>query len=657
MRDLNEENSMKKTLEALAPLRNFSSGVLTDEQSFLLGEIARKSRLDAILMAAVASSGHPGGSLSSMDMYVLLLAAANLTPENCGEMVRDRIVVSHGHTSPGVYGALSEWGFIDRNEVITNFRRAGSAYPGHVERSVPGVDWGTGNLGQGLAAGVGFAIADRMCGRDSRVFVTMGDGEQPKGENAEARRVAAKERLCRLTALIDYNHIQISGSVESVMPVNLRALWEADGWEVLESDGHDFKALYAALKEAISSPKPAVIICHTLMGKGVSFMEGTHEYHGKSPSGDLLIKAIEELGGDSSEADVFKSRRKSAPPRKGGEAGRFTPSLDAGMPIVYTASDKKDNRGAFGAALADVACKNFDVPGRTPIVVFDCDLASSVKTDIFLKKIPSRFVQCGIQEHCAATAAGAASIAGVVPVWADFGVFGADEAYNQQRLNDINQAQIKTVLTHVGLDVGEDGVTHQCIDYLGLFRNAFEWKVVVPADPNQTDRAVRWMLSEPSNVCLAVGRSVMPVLLNDDGTPFFGGEYTYKYGDIDVVRNGSDATILAMGHLSVSAVRAAEVLSAKGIGVQVLHSSSPLGMDADRLIALIKDKPLVTCEDHHAETGLGAITALHIVRAGVRMKMKNLGVSRYGESGASDEIMERMGLSPTNIASAVESLL
>ena len=227
----------KEKFGALAPLRNFSVGVLTDEQDILLRDIARRSRLNAILMTAVASSGHPGGSLSSMDIYVMLMAAANLTPENCEEMARDRVVVSHGHTSPGVYGARAEWGFICMDEAISNFRRAGSAYQGHVERSVPGVDWGTGNLGQGLSAGVGFAIADKICGRDSRVFVAMGDGEQPKGQNAEARRVAVKERLSGLTVLIDYNHIQISGRVEDVMPVNPRALWEAAGWDVLESDG------------------------------------------------------------------------------------------------------------------------------------------------------------------------------------------------------------------------------------------------------------------------------------------------------------------------------------------------------------------------------------------------------------------------------------
>jgi transketolase len=646
----------REGLKELAGLRNFAADAVTDEQAAALADAARRSRLDAVLMVATAKSGHPGGSLSSMDIYTTLLAASDVTPENCEGPCHDRIVVSHGHTSPGVYGALIEWGFIERDEVLPNFRRAGSPFQGHVERAVRGVEWGTGNLGQGLAAGVGFAIADRACGRKSRVFVVMGDGEQPKGENAEARRIAAKEKLSSLTALIDYNHIQISGTIEAVMPANLSALWAADGWLVLECDGHDFKSLYSALKKASSSELPTVILCHTTMGRGVSFMEGTHEYHGKAPSGDLTAKAVTELGGDVAEIERFKALR-GGPLPKGRDVRPAPASLDLGAPIVYKPEDKKDNRGAFGAALAEVAEKNFDVPGRTPIVAFDCDLASSVKLDLFEKKVPSRFIQAGIQEHSVATVAGAASTAGVVAVWADFGVFGVDEAYNQQRLNDINDAQIKAVLTHVGLDVGEDGMTHQCIDYLGLLRNDFGWKVVVPADPNQTDRATRWMLTEPSNVCLAFGRSILPVLVKEDGSPFFDEKYTFRYGEIDVIRKGSDATIISMGHVAGSAVAAAEILSRRGRSVQVLHLSSPMGVDPGELLSKIGGKPVVTVEDHHADTGLGGIVALHIARGGVSVRLRNLGVTRYGESGASTEVIARMGFSPECIAESLESLL
>ncbi|MDR3255511.1 MAG: transketolase [Synergistaceae bacterium] len=644
--------------EKLTNLRKFSVDELTGEQADLLAERGRFCRLDAVLMTALANSGHIGGALSSMDIYNILLGVANLTPKNYDDPSRDRIIASHGHTSAGVYSALAEWGFFNRDEVIPNFRRAGSPYQGHVERNVPGVDWGTGNLGQGLSAGVGFALANRACGRKSKVFVVMGDGEQPKGQIAEARRIAAREKLFSLTAVIDYNHIQISGRIEDVMPVNIKAIWEADGWEVLECDGHDYRSLYGALKSADSSGVPCVILCNTVMGKGVSFMEGIEEYHGKPATGDLLVRAINELGGDPSEFERLRAFR-SGPLPKEREVRFDSSSLDLGTPKVYAASDKKDNRGAFGAALAEVAEKNFGVAGRTPIVAFDCDLASSVKLDgfaKFAKKCPDRFIQAGIQEHATAAIAGAASTAGVVAVWADFGIFGIDEVYNQQRLNDLNRSQVKTVLTHVGLDVGEDGMTHQCVDYVSLVHSFFRGRIVVPADPNQTDRATRWMLGEPGSVFLAFGRAVLPVILKEDGTPFFGENYTYKYGEFDKIRSGSDATILAMGHMAGAALEAAKLLSEKGLSAQVLHASSPLGMNGDELIGLVGRGPLVTCEDHQADTGLGAIAALHFARAGHPVRLKNLGVTRYGDSGNAKEVIARMGLASSDIAKAVESL-
>ena len=481
----------------------------------------------------------------------------------------------------------------------------------------------------------------------------MGDGEQVKGQVAEARRIAVKEKLASLTAIVDWNDIQISGRLEEVMPVDIPALWAADGWKVIECCGHDYAELYK--------------VCHTTMGKGVSFMENIPDYHGKPASGDKLEEALKELGGDMALFEsVLEARRGPLP--KGRSVAHEAAHLDLGTPHTYTKEDKKDNRGAFGKALAEVGELNHDLAGATPIIVFDCDLAGSVKVDGFAKVCPDEFIEAGIQEHTTATAAGAqehttataagaASSAGVVAVWADFGVFASDEVYNQQRLNDVNRAGIKTVLTHSGLDVGEDGMTHQCIDYVGLFRNTFGWRVVVPADPNQTDRATRWMLTQPGNVCLAMGRSVLPVVLKEDGTPFFGGDYEFRDGAIDVLRDGKDVTILTMGHLAGRAVEAAEALAKEGISAKVLHCATPLTMDAEKLFELVGSTPLLTAEDHHADTGIGAIAALAFARACKAVKIKNLGVTRYGFSGPNKEVLADMGLCAEGIAAAAKELL
>ena len=637
-------------------IRNFKAESISANGIEELKEASREARVWAVVATAAAKSGHPAGALSSMDIYITLLGAANVTPALADSPERDRIVVSHGHTSAGFYAALAAYGFFPAHEMAANFRRAGSPYQGHVERDVPGVDWGTGNLGQGLAAGVGFALAARARGSQAHSWVVMGDGEQVKGQVAEARRLAAKEKLTNLTALVDWNDIQISGRLEEVMPVNIPALWAADGWQVVECDGHDYNALYRAMKAAKEASVPTVILCRTTMGKGVSFMENIPDYHGKPAAGEKLEQALKELGSDISLFNAVLEERKGPLP-KGRHVAPEKPALALGVQHTYTKEDKKDNRGAFGKALAEVGELNYKKADATPMLVFDCDLAGSVKVDGFAKLCPDNYVEAGIQEHMTATAAGAASAAGVVSVWADFGVFASDEVYNQQRLNDINRAGTKTVLTHSGLDVGEDGMTHQCIDYVGLFRNTFGWNVVVPADPNQTDRATRWMLTEPGNICLAMGRSVLPVVTKEDGSPFYGGDYEFRDGAIDLLREGTDVVILAMGHLAGRAVEAHEALANEGISAKVLHCATPLTMDKEALFALVGELPLLTCEDHHADTGIGAVAAMAFARAGKAVKIKNLGVTRYGLSGSNSDVLADMGLTAAGIAAGVRELL
>ncbi|MEM2931011.1 MAG: transketolase C-terminal domain-containing protein, partial [Thermoproteota archaeon] len=192
---------------------------------------------------------------------------------------------------------------------------------------------------------------------------------------------------------------------------------------------------------------------------------------------------------------------------------------------------------------------------------------------------PSNFFQVGVQEHTTATIAGAASIQGVVSFFVDFGVFGVDETYNQHRLNDINRTSLKVVVTHCGLNVGEDGKTHHCIDYVGVFRNLYGFRVIVPADANQTDRATRFIASTPGNFLLAVGRSKLPIITDEAGKEVFGENYVFKYGRAEVLRSGRDAAIFTMGSIAHKAVSAWERLRDKGVNVMVVNVSCPLEVD------------------------------------------------------------------------------
>lgn len=610
---------------------------------------AHECRGGVLTATSVAASGHPGGSLSSMEIHTVLCGCAGLRPEEPRWPARDRLVVSHGHTSPGAYCALAAAGFFPLQEVEAHFRQTGSVFEGHVERSVPGVEWATGNLGQGLSAGVGFALAARLTGGGWHTYVAMSDGEQMKGQVGEARRLAVKLGLTALTAVVDMNGIQISGRTEDVMPVRVAEGFLADGWRVAEVDGHDVAALHSALLEArAEGDAPTAILASTTIGKGVSFMEGEAEYHGRALTREEYGRAMAELGLEPrlDEALARRSRPCAVAPADTSDA---QVSLAVGEPATYSVGSDVDCRSAWGAALADMATAD---PG-VPMAVLDCDLMTSVKTDAFADARPSGFVQCGVGEHDAATVAGALSVSGVATFWADFGVFGIDEAYNQQRLNDINRAAVKLAVTHCGLDVGEDGKTHQCVDYVGALRSMPGWRVVVPADANQADRAVRWAAGQPGCIAIAMGRSRLPVLAGSDGAPLFGGERGFDYGEIVWAREGGEACVLAMGTPAGEAIAASEMLAREGIGVAVGVVACPLGLDEGAMERAASPGTLVTVEDHSVESGLGASVAIWLAQRGSGARLVRIGVRGYGRSGPARELLAAAGLDAEGIAAAV----
>lgn len=639
------------------PWRGFAEKKLSDSKSKELAEMARVARGHIITMTTIAASGHPGGSMSSLECLLTLYHFAKVDPKQPKRDDRDRIIISHGHISPGAYTALAANGFFDVTPALHGFRQGGSPFEGHVEQSVPGIEWDTGNLGQGLSVGVGKAIYAQLSKQDFHTYVIMGDGEQQKGQIAEARRQAVKFGLTNLTAIVDYNRLQISGDINEVMPQEIRAGWESDGWRVIEIDGHDLNLVYESLREATNDTDfPVMILARTVMGKGVAEMENKAKYHGSALAEEKLPAAFEELGGCDNDIAALKAKRAEGPPPRYEIPRAEYPEVKPGVPITLPVGTKSDNRSAWGNALMSIAEANMTDPDFV-IAVFDCDLAGSVKTEAFGNKYPNHFFQCGISEHSTATAAGALSAEKAVSVWADFAAFGVDETYNQARLNDINHSNLKLICTHTGVNVGEDGKTHQCIDFFALLNSTFGWKVITPADPNQTDRIARYVLTRAGNYAVFMGRAKMMVITAEDGSPFYGDNYVYRYGRMDIVRPGEDLVLAAAGNMMPDAMLAWQALKAKGHDIQVVSVADWSDLHPEDIAMLGGFGHVVTLEDHNVKTGLGSQIGLALLEAGHSPNLTRIGVHQYGSSGNPMELYWMLGIDGESVATKIASIL
>lgn len=266
-----------------------------------LKAVAKLVRKDIIEMLTESGSGHPGGSLSAADIVTtLFFSEMNIDNKNPKKEDRDRFVLSKGHAAPVLYSALARKGFFEVDELKT-LRKLGSRLQGHPSmKCLPGIDMSTGSLGQGISAAVGMALGAKINNVSNRVYTLLGDGELEEGQVWEASMCAAHYKLDNLTAFIDFNGLQIDGNVEEVMnPSPVDKKFEAFGWNVMVIDGHNIEEIIDAIDKAKACKgKPTAIICKTVKGKGVSFMENEAGWHGNAPNKEQCAQAVCEIGGD-----------------------------------------------------------------------------------------------------------------------------------------------------------------------------------------------------------------------------------------------------------------------------------------------------------------------------------------------------------------------
>ncbi|MCD6249091.1 MAG: transketolase [candidate division Zixibacteria bacterium] len=638
----------------------------------------------ALISLCAAGSGHSGGTLGVMDIATALyLGVARHDPDNPEWEDRDRIIWSAGHKAPALYVALAVTGYLDEKELVT-LRQLNSRLQGHPHwRDLPGIEFSTGSLGQGLSLGVGVALAARQDSKDYRTFVIMSDGEQQEGSVWEAVMSAGNYRLGNLIAIVDKNRLQIDGRTDEIMNIEpLADKYRSFGWNTVEIDGHDLTALVETLEQARNrddDSKPIVIICNTVKGKGVSFMEDQVGWHGRPPNREQLGQALEELQ-VTNKFDVDGLL---------GQAGKSQRKVEQqvadSMPIYsrnywWNATNKmrvdmEPTRFGFGRALE----KNGD---DERIVCIGADISDSICISDFYKNHPERrkrFISVGIAEQNATSLAAGLAKEGKLPVFGTYGVFSSTRNLDQLRVSVCySNLNVLVVGAHGGVSVGPDGATHQELESMFQIPGLPNMHMGVPCDAIETEKMTRALLFDvvgPKYLRLA--REATPLVTRID-TPFrFGEGLVFRLRresdrfvdafDVSLASEYEDEqetlTIISCGPETAEALRAAYILKQElNIESRVLHLHTIKPLDNEAITRAATETKVVLTAEEHQVGGLGNRVAAVIARAcGGKDSMPRfdmIGVEdRFGKTGPPWELVKEFGLAAEHIALKAKMLL
>jgi len=631
-----------------------------------------------------AGSGHSGGTLSIMDVAAALyLKVARHNPADPFWEDRDRIIWSAGHKAPALYTALAVSGYFPEKELM-KLRMLGSPFQGHPHwRDLPGVEISAGSLGQGFSVAVGVALAGKLSAKDYRVFVISTDGEQQEGSVWEAAMAAAHHKLDNLILIIDYNRLQIDGRTAEVMNIEpIGDKYRAFNWQVLEVDGHDMADIVEKLdfaRNGNDSGRPVALICHTIKGRGVSFMENVVGWHGKPPDRDQLDRLLAELGlSDTFDVDAMLSYGKQYQDSVEASLGAETPAFSRDFwwnhgPTMRV--DMDPTRKGFGRALE----KHGD---DERVVCIGADISDSITISEFYKRHPerkNRFISVGVAEQNATTVAAGLAKEGKIPVFGTYGVFASARNLDQLRVS-VCYANLNVLVAgaHGGISVGPDGATHQELEAMFQICGLPNMHMGIPCDSIETEKMTRAMLFDVEGPkYLRFAREATPIITRPD-TPFvfgeagifrFRGEADFFIDAFDITVSTAyedeveDLTIISCGPETAEALRAAYILKTDfDIETRVVHMHTVKPLDTNAIIrAASETKAIITAEEHQAG-GLGNQVAGVILRErsldGKRVPFEMIGISdRFGESGQPWQLILKFGVAAEHIAERAKKLL
>jgi len=601
-----------------------------------LQKIATLIRYYTLIATTHAGSGHPTSAMSATELMAGLFFGGVFRydleqPQNPNN---DRIVFSKGHASPLFYSLWAAAGKLTEKEMLT-YRQFGSPLEGHPTMSFPYTEAATGSLGQGLSIGVGLALNAKYLQKlPYRSYVLLGDSEMAEGSQYEAFQLAAHYKLDNLVGILDVNRLGQRG--ETMYGRDLKAYerrLEAFGWETILIDGHDFREILPAFEQACTvAGKPVMIIAGTLKGKGVSFIEDKNGWHGKPLSPEQLEAALSELG------PVAKGVRGSITPPQDLKPSEIPPQK--AVPVSYQLGTSLATRKAYGNALKRL------YPQYPNLVSLDGEVSNSTYAEIFKEAYPQRFFEMYIAEQNMVGAALGLACRGQIPFVSTFAAF-LSRAFDQIRMSQYSDANLKLVGSHAGVSIGEDGPSQMGLEDLAMMRAVLNSVVLYPADAVATEKLVEVMAQYRGIAYLRTTRMGTPVIYSNDEEFALGGSKVLR-------RSGHDlATVIAAGVTLFEALKAYDELQKEGMAIRVIDLYSIKPVDEETLKEAARDTQfLVTVEDHFPEGGLAE--AVMSALAATPAPVYALAVRQKPKSGKPAELLDYEEISSKAIVNLVK---
>jgi transketolase len=604
-----------------------------------LQKLAKLIRYFTLTATTHAGSGHPTSSLSATELTTGLMfgGAFRFDADHPDHPNNDRLVFSKGHASPLFYALWLAAGKVTEQEMMT-YRKFGSPLEGHPTVSFTYTEAATGSLGQGLSIGLGMALNAKYLDQlPYRTYVLLGDSEMAEGSQWEALELAAHYKLDNLVGILDVNRLGQRG--ETMYGHDLEAYRKrisAFGWETILIDGHSFPEVLDAYRKSLDiSGRPAMVIAKTIKGKGVSFIEDRNGWHGKALSKEDLVKALKELGEVDQSVRGEITKPQDLRPKEADRGKMAEPS--------YKKGDIIPTRNAYGNALKRI------FPQFPNLVSLDGEVSNSTRAEYFKKGHPEDFFEMFIAEQNMVGAALGLARRGKLPFVSTFGAF-MTRAFDQIRMSQYSDANIKFVGSHAGVSIGQDGPSQMGLEDMAMFRSILDSVVLYPCDAVSAERLVEAAAGHQGIVYIRTTRGGTPVIYDNKEAFPIGGSKTLRKSDND------SATVIGAGVTLHQALTAHEELKKEGILIRVIDLYSIKPLDEETLREAAQDtRFVVTAEDHYPAGGIGE--AVKGLLSGSSTPVYSLAVTKKPKSGKPGELLDYEEISSEAIVRTITEKL